>query len=373
MSRVFDYTRFARRFATRFPTWNYLLIQINFWITAYVFLALVTYLAIRTFSPLQSDKISLPATLITALFLGFFTGLTSGYIDLLLEKRLFHHLALGTIILIKGIISFFVFVILISLVRYSIYPFLTGRLLKGFTVTTQDQSWDYFFQLLLIFNIVAGLVISLINQVNKKFGPGVLVPLLFGKYRSPKEEERIFLFMDLKSSTAIAESLGHLKYSSFIRDSFMDINSLLSGYNAQIYQYVGDEVVLTWTIEEGLTNLSCIRFFFACEAKFKKRSAHYIGQFGQIPAFKAGLHMGKVTAVEVGDIKRDIAYHGDTLNTAARIQSVCNQYNKTFLTSLYVVENSEIKKHYQTEIIGLVNLKGKSQPVAIVSIDGLIA
>jgi adenylate cyclase len=60
------------------------------------------------------------------------------------------------------------------------------------------------------------------------------------------------------------------------------------------------------------------------------------------------------------------------MNTAARIQSVCNQYNKTFLTSLYIVENSEIKKHYQTEIIGLVELKGKSKPVEIVSIDGLI-
>ncbi len=43
--------------------------------------------------------------------------------------------------------------------------------------------------------------------------------------------------------------------------------------------------------------------------------------------------MGKVTAVEIGDIKRDIAYHVDTLNTAARIQSVCNEYNKDFLVS----------------------------------------
>lgn len=177
--------------------------------------------------------------------------------------------------------------------------------------------------------------------------------------------------MDLKSSTQIAETLGHMKYSAFIRDSFMDINTMLASYHAQIYQYVGDEVVVTWTVREGLQRLSCVQFFFACAEKFKERSAHYIKHFGQVPEFKAGLHMGKVTVVEVGNIKRDIAYHGDTMNTAARIQSVCNQYNKRFLTSKYVFENSDIEKYYNTESLGLIELKGKNQPVEIASIENV--
>jgi adenylate cyclase len=238
-------------------------------------------------------------------------------------------------------------------------------------VITPEQSWEHFFQLLLVYNVAAGLLISFINQVNKKFGPGVLLPLLLGRYRSPREEKRIFLFMDLKSSTPIAETLGHMKYSAFIRDSFMDINTMLSSYHAQVYQYVGDEVVVTWSVSEGLKRLSCVRFFFACEEKFKERSAHYIKHFGRVPEFKAGLHMGKVTVVEVGNIKRDIAYHGDTMNTAARIQSVCNQYNKRFLTSKYVFENSEIEKFYYTESLGTITLKGKNQPVEVASIESV--
>ncbi|MEO7769194.1 MAG: adenylate/guanylate cyclase domain-containing protein, partial [Ferruginibacter sp.] len=208
-------------------------------------------------------------------------------------------------------------------------------------------------------------------QVNKKYGPGILLPLLLGKYRKPKEEERIFLFMDLKSSTSIAETLGHLKYSAFIRDSFMDINTVLPAWNAQIYQYAGDEIVLTWTIEEGMEKFSCIQFFFSCEEKFNARSAYYLKHYGQVPEFKAGLHRGKVTVVEVGDIKRDIAYHGDTLNTAARIQSVCNLYHKSFLTSVHVVENTTIEKYFKTESIGMVGLKGKNLPVEIASISRL--
>src|SRR5690606_6867708 len=124
--------------------------------------------------------------------------------------------------------------------------------------------WDYFTYLLLVFDVFAGLVISFFNLVHNKYGPGVLVPLLLGKYRSPKEEERIFLFMDLKSSTAIAEQLGHIRYSAFIRDSFLDINELLSEYSASVYQYVGDEIVLTWTVRNGLNQMACVDFFFAC-------------------------------------------------------------------------------------------------------------
>lgn len=83
------------------------------------------------------------------------------------------------------------------------------------------------------------------------------------------------MFMDLKSSTTIAERLGHIKYSSFIRDSFMDINYQLSTYNARVYQYVGDEIVLTWSIKESPDNIMCLDFFFACEKRFnEKRLLH---------------------------------------------------------------------------------------------------
>jgi adenylate cyclase len=80
--------------------------------------------------------------------------------------------------------------------------------------------------------------------------------------------------------------------------------------------------------------------------------------------------MGKVTAVEVGEIKRDIAYHGDTLNTTARIQSICNENNKYFLTSGYVLENSDVEKYYNTESLGMMVLKGKKQAIEIISIEG---
>jgi len=322
-----------------------------------------------TAGPALQVKLSLAASLTVALFMGFFSGLASGLADLLFERRLFHNRALGIIFLGKAIINFIIFVILISFVRYSVYPYILSNFFNGAGNPIMEQSWESFFQLLLVYNIVSGLVISFINQVNKKFGPGVLLPLFLGKYRKPKEEERIFLFMDLKSSTPIAEALGHLKYSSFIRDSFMDINAVLSAYNAQIYQYVGDEIIITWPVEEGLKRQFCIEFFFACESRFSKRSDHYLHKYGHSPQFKAGLHMGKVIAVEVGEIKRDIAYLGDTMNTAARIQSVCNEYNRHLLASTKILETCNARKHYNIESLGMISLKGKSQAVEIAAVS----
>ena len=371
MAKKFDYTRNARRFVARAPVFTFVLTQVVFWMMAYVFLAIIAHMVLLTAGPALQIKINLSVNLVIAVFFGFFYGIVSGYVGWFFAKKFFYKKALWIVIISKAIIALFIFVILISVVRSVLYPYLYERFFYGVDTTKLERSWEVFFQLLLIYTVAAGLLINFINQVNKKYGPGVLLPILMGRYRKPKEEEMIFLIMDLKSSTSIAETLGHLKYSAFIRDSFMDINTLLAPYNAQIYQYVGDEIVVTWTIEEGMRNFSCVQFFFACEEKFKKNAGIYKERYGQVPEFKAGLHMGKVTAVEVGDIKRDIAYHGDTVITASRIQSVCNTYNKKFLTSAHIWENTEVLKFYKIESLGAIELKGKSEPLEIASLTTL--
>jgi adenylate cyclase len=360
------YHSHAKGVFNKYPALTYVIKQVIYWIMAYVFLAIISYLLLMTAG---QAKTNLLANLIIALYLGFFNGIVTGLADRFFERRLFYNKSLGIIILGKVGINLIVFIILISFVRYTIYPYLLERFFNDNNPVTLQRAWDYFFNFLLIYNIVAGLLISFINQVNRKFGPGVLLPLLLGRYRTPKEEERIFLFMDLKASTSIAEEMGHLKYSSFIRDSFMDINTMIFRFNAQIYQYVGDEIVLTWSAKKGRYSLSSMEFFFACQSRFQARTPYYLKRYGYVPKFKGGLHKGPVTAVEVGEIKRDIAYHGDTLNTASRIQSMCNELGKEFLSSNEFLKSSNATEYYSIESQGMVELKGKSKPIEIASIS----
>lgn len=373
MSEKWDYTSTAQKFSAKFPVLSYLGIQINFWMIANVFLSILLHLQALSIS--ENFQLYSPtkfgSTLSLSLLFGLFYGVTLGLTDHYLDKNLREKHSMGRIILVKSVLSLVLIILTLVSIRYVFLNLFVTDSIYGENLRVNDKSWRYIFYILVIYYFVMTLIISFINQVNRKYGPGILVPLLLGKYKYPKEEERIFMFMDLKSSTTIAEKLGHIKYSSFIRDSFMDINQILLPFNAEVYQYVGDEIVVTWRVPDGVRNLSCIRFFFNCEKQFQERAKYYMANYGFLPRFKAGLHMGKVTVVEIGDIKRDIAYHGDTLNTAARIQSVCNEHHKNFLISAYLLESLDPNHHIRTEAMGMILLRGKSTKVEIFSVEGI--
>jgi adenylate cyclase len=53
-------------------------------------------------------------------------------------------------------------------------------------------------------------------------------------------------------SRIIAEQLGDEKYHTLLKDFFADITIPIVENGGNIYQYVGDEVVIAWDIEEGI-------------------------------------------------------------------------------------------------------------------------
>jgi adenylate cyclase len=231
---------------------------------------------------------------------------------------------------------------------------------------------DHFFDVALFHSFLGSIVSGLGLQVVKKYGRDVFVPMLLGFYKEPREEKRIFMFMDLKSSTTIAERLGHIRYSAFVRDFILDVNQCLDLYNANAYQYVGDEVVLTWRCSKE-HSMNCIDFFVACRTRISRRNAYYEGHYGHLPHFKAGVECGIVTAVEIGDIKRDIAYHGDTLNTAARIQGMCNEVGSDLLVSENFIDELGMQSVFHISSLGEFALKGKDKPVEIFSVSDRVA
>lgn len=205
-----------------------------------------------------------------------------------------------------------------------------------------------------------------LRRVNLLLGEKNLVKLLLGRYYRPYEEQRIFMFLDLQASTPLAERLGHLTYSRLLQDCFNDLG-VVARYGAEVYQYVGDEAVLTWEAGQGLKDGDCLKAFYAFRDRLESRDQYYRDRYGCGPFFKAGAHLGKVTVTEVGKYKREIAFHGDTLNTAARIQAHCNKLKKELLITetLYSALDTDA---YSFEILGKVALRGKVKEVGIVSV-----
>lgn len=208
-----------------------------------------------------------------------------------------------------------------------------------------------------------------IKMVNDKFGRGQLFNMLIGRYRRPREMKRIFMFLDLKSSTTIAEEIGHYKYSQLIQDCFFDLNKIVSRHDANIYQYVGDEAVLTWSYKSGIKNNNCINLFFHYELAIMRRSKYYRKRYNLVPQFKAGIHGGDLIVVEVGSIKKEIAYHGDVINTTSRIQGKCNEFEKSLLISEDLIKEIKLNPKYEKIHIGELLLEGKQEPVRLFAID----
>jgi adenylate cyclase len=205
-------------------------------------------------------------------------------------------------------------------------------------------------------------------QVSDKFGPGILWKFITGKYYHPRQEERIFMFLDLKSSTTIAEKMDSKKFFALLKEIYNDITEPILSSQGEIYQYVGDEVVVTWPVEKGLTDNNCFQCFFRIQQALEQRKKHYNREYDLLPAFKAGLHIGEATVGEIGVIKKDIVYSGDVLNTASRIQGECNKNNVNLLLSSELLQRMQLTSEYQQMALEEIYLKGKEKKVLLYTI-----
>ncbi len=116
---------------------------------------------------------------------------------------------------------------------------------------------------------------------------------------------------------------------------------------------------------ERSNNMNCLKCFFIIKEIFRNNSEKYIEEFGLVPGFKAGLHYGKATTGEIGAIKKEIIFTGDVLNTAARIQSLCNSYGMDILISEDLLAELEPDNRYKFSAIGECELRGRKEKIKL--------
>lgn len=204
-------------------------------------------------------------------------------------------------------------------------------------------------------------------EINDKYSPGVFWDIVLGKYARPVVERRIVMFLDLKDSTPLAEKMGHENYFLFIREFIFDVSLALIEYNGRIYQYVGDEIVVSWLLKKHNVK-HALKSIIKARKNIQKKTEFYRRKFGFIPEFRVGLHVGDVTVGEIGVIKKDLAMSGDTMNTTARIRSICNEMGERFIISGDFLEQSELKE-FQVKKLGMTDLKGKKEDIELYALQ----
>jgi adenylate cyclase len=210
-----------------------------------------------------------------------------------------------------------------------------------------------------LFSLGAAFVFVFILDVNSLLGQNVLINFITGHYYAPRLESRVFLLIDMEGSTGFAERLGPLAFHRLVKRFIDDLTQPIVAARGEIHRYIGDELIATWKLEEGITNGRCVAACFAAIDQLARRTSDYEREFGEAVTVRAGLHCGPVVTGEMGSVKREIVFLGDTVNTAARIQELCRQTGARVLASADLIDRLELPAGIAKSSLGDLRLRGK--------------
>lgn len=338
--------------------WYRLYLVINI-AAVWVFFSLVLL-----YNIVEIDKTVLEKRRLSFFSLAFaLVGLIVASAEAFFLKNMFRKLPIWASTLLRMTVTFILFLVVSVIVVFAYWIFrYEGELnfiqfekdfVKNILLTPS------FLMLMIDLGLLAFISI-LILEISDKYGPGGLRNLIRGRYNKPRKENRIFLFLDMNDSTAIAEKIGHEKYFNMLKDFFSDITEPILANAGHIYQYVGDEVVLTWK-NTNKNKRRCLNFVIQATEALKRRNKYYMDEYGVAPTFKTGIHAGDVTAGYIGIIKKDLVFSGDTLNTSARIRSKCHDLKEEFVLSIDFLHDFENKSDYNIREIGEMEFKGRKE------------
>jgi adenylate cyclase len=323
------------------------------WTFAFIFLGIVRGEGTKELGSVQFEVWE---SILTAFITGPILGYISGYAQILTEENSYNRISFQKMLVLRIIYVILFLVSLISL-AFAFY---------GEDITFIDFAFEPGSFAIYLYIVSVDIFMFGLRQVNLFLGSNNFWKLLRGRFYTPREEERIFMFLDLQSSTKHAENLGHIEYSKMIQDCFNDLGIVVEN-EAEIYQYVGDEVILTWKFKDGLKDQNCLNAYYNFKQRLDNRKEHYLKNYNCIPHFKAGMNAGIVTVAEVGKYKKEIAYHGDTINTAARIQGKCNELKQELLIS-ESLKNELSNIGFRFDKLGRIELKGKERQILLYSV-----
>ena len=318
-----------------------------------------------------SSKFLPEAGFITNIIIGSVTGLLVGILLVWVNSQLFRKKSFKFAMLTT--FGAYVLIFILALLIGAFFLIFIEYGIQGVSLESMGNNLKPFFGISgASFFVMWGAIILFtlfLLQVSDKFGPGVFLKFLAGNYHNPKKEGRIFMFLDMRSSTAIAEKIGNEKYFNLLKDVFFDITNTILNNEGEIYQYVGDEIVISWSIKKGSRKANCLNCFTEIQKKLIELRPVYEKKYQTMPEFKAGIHYGTVMAGEVGVIKKDIIYSGDVLNTTARIQDQCNKYGTDILISKETFDLLSDTNKYKLIPLGSIELRGKKTKINLNTIS----
>lgn len=190
-----------------------------------------------------------------------------------------------------------------------------------------------------------------------------------GKQIEGERRSVTVLFSDLVGFTSISERLDPEAVYTFINTIVNSFRDEIYSHEGTLDKFMGDGVMAFFgaPVAHEDDPARAVRCALGMQAALRRISADLMKQHGVTLQIRIGLNLGTVVVGDIGaDLKMNYTAMGDTVNVAARLQSVAEP--GTILASRAVYEQT--RALFEFRELGSIRVKGRVEPVEIFEITG---
>ena len=180
-------------------------------------------------------------------------------------------------------------------------------------------------------------------------------------------------FSDIRSFTTISEELSSPQRITDFLNFYMNIMvESIEKYRGTIDKFIGDALMAYWNAPLEVENHADKAVKTALEQILKRDDINKTlkKEFGFEVDYGIGINSGDVVVGEIGSLGRsDYTIIGDAVNLASRLEGLCKYYKVRLVISQYT--KMMLRDKYTFQLLDMVKVKGKNQPVEIYEVLGL--
>lgn len=179
------------------------------------------------------------------------------------------------------------------------------------------------------------------------------------------------LFVDIRGFTPMSENLKPEQVVEILNEYLSLTTKAIFKNGGTLDKFIGDATMAVFNapfdLEDYIYKAVCTaRDIAAGSAELEKR---LMERFGRTISYGIGVNCGEAVVGNIGcDFRMDYTAIGDTVNTAARLES--NAKSGQILISEAVYE--KLKDRLEVTEVGVIPLKGKSKGVFVYSVDKVL-
>ena len=176
-------------------------------------------------------------------------------------------------------------------------------------------------------------------------------------------------FSDLRGFTSLSEKMEPEVVADMLKEYLSEMTQVVFQHKGTVDKYIGDCVMAIWNapFEDPEHAANAVRTALDFQERTLAVSAKWEEKLGGKIRNGCGINTGEAVVGTMGSRQRlEYTAIGDTVNLAARLESITKDYN----TSIIISENTyeHVKGQFMTRELGAVTVKGKTRPVKIFAV-----